>query len=418
MNSKLLEEAIIDAEALREAALKNAEQAILEKYAPEVKSAIQNLLEQDEPMPAMSMPPLGGDMGPAEKPEMDVPLAATDGEKLCPCPDDDEVVTISISDLEKAISDIARGNSVAQEESPMDMSAPMDMGMEEPVGELPPPEGEEETPLMEDIEISEDLIASILAETEELEEVIGLDEEEIVQEKFDAEMDPEEKGKYKGKTLEDLRTQLKKLKDSGPHKKDSAEYEKMNELEFAIRAKTGWGKVEEEQEDKEDKEEVMQENKSLSSQNSKLLVERKKTLNENKLLTEKLEKLLVEHNKLLEESKKVKATALELSKHLEESNLLNAKLHYKNQALGSDSLNERQKQKIVEAVSKADSVDEAKMIYETLCNAVGSFDSKGPKSLNEAVEKKGGLVIKGRQETSSNTNPVYNKWQKIAGIKK
>lgn len=358
MNSKLLEEAIIDAEALREAALKNAEQAILEKYAPEVKSAIQNLLEQDEPMPAAALPPLGGDISAQEKPEMDVPLAATDGEKLCPCPDDDEMITISIGDLEKAISDIARANSVPQEEPGMDMGSTMDMGMEEPVGEMPPPEGEEEAPLMEELNINEELIASILAETEGLEEVVELQEEK-----------EEEK--------------------------------------------------EDEEEEKEDEEsEVMQENKSLSSQNSKLLVERKKTLNENKLLTEKLEKLLVEHNKLLEESKKVKATALELSKHLEESNLLNAKLHYKNQALGSDSLNERQKQKIVEAVSKADSVDEAKMIYETLCNAVGSFDSKGPKSLNEAVEKKGGLVIKGRQEANSNTNPVYSKWQKIAGIKK
>lgn len=369
MNSKLLEEAIIDAEALREAALKNAEQAILEKYAPEVKSAIQTLLEQDEPMPAMSEPPLGGDMGPEEKPEMDVPLAATDGEKLCPCPDDDEVITISIGDLEKAISDIARANSVPQDEPSMDMGAEMGMDMEEPAAELPP-EGEEELAapeeeaapvLQEDMDISEELIASILAETEGLEEVIELDEEEA-KEEITEETEEE--------TQETQETQ------------------------------------------------VMQENKSLSSQNSKLLVERKKTLNENKLLTEKLEKLLVEHKKLLEESKKVKATALELSKHLEESNLLNAKLHYKNQALGSDSLNERQKQKIVEAVSKADSVDEAKMIYETLCNAVGSFDSKGPKSLNEAVEKKGGLVIKARQETNSNSNPVYSKWQKIAGIKK
>jgi hypothetical protein len=59
------------------------------------------------------------------------------------------------------------------------------------------------------------------------------------------------------------------------------------------------------------------------------------------------------------------------------------------------------------------------MIYETLCNAVGSFDSKGPQSLSEAVEKKGGLTLKPRQQqNTSNQNPVYSKWQKIAGIKK
>ena len=369
MNSKLLEEAIVDAEALRTAALKNAEQAILEKYAPEVKSAIETLLEQDEPMPAMAMPPMGGDISAQEDDEMDVPLAATAGEKLCPCPDDDEVVVVSIGDLEKAISDIARSNSVpAEEPAPMDMGMGMEAPMEEPAAELPPageealpPEEEEEVPaaLQEELDISEDLIAAILAESEELEEMVELEEEEDKKE-------------------------------------------------------------EEEKEDEEDKKEaeVMQENKTLSSQNSKLLVERKKTLNENKLLTEKLESLIKQHNKLLEENKQVKSTALELSKHLEQSNLLNAKLYYKNQALGSDSLNERQKDKIVEAVSKAGSVDEVKMIYETLCNAVGTFDNKGPKSLSEAVEKKGGLTLKPRQENNSNTNPLYNKWQKIAGIKK
>ena len=47
--SSMLEQAIIDAEALKEAALKNAEQAIIEKYSEEVKSAVDNLLEQDDP---------------------------------------------------------------------------------------------------------------------------------------------------------------------------------------------------------------------------------------------------------------------------------------------------------------------------------------------------------------------------------
>jgi hypothetical protein len=81
-------------------------------------------------------------------------------------------------------------------------------------------------------------------------------------------------------------------------------------------------------------------------------------------------------------------------------------------------LNERQKNKIVEAISQAGSVDEAKMVYETLCNAVGTFDNKGPQSLSEAVERKGGLTLKPRQKQESNPNPMYSKWQKIAGIKK
>ena len=49
--SNMLEQAIIDAKSLREAALKSAETTILEKYSDEVKKALGNLLEQEEETP-------------------------------------------------------------------------------------------------------------------------------------------------------------------------------------------------------------------------------------------------------------------------------------------------------------------------------------------------------------------------------
>lgn len=58
---------------------------------------------------------------------------------------------------------------------------------------------------------------------------------------------PEEKGKYSGKSKEELLKSYNALKKSGPHKKSSPEYGRMRELAFAIRAKTGWGKVGEEE---------------------------------------------------------------------------------------------------------------------------------------------------------------------------
>ncbi len=45
--SSMLEQPIVDAKALREAALKNAEQAIIEKYAPEIKKAVDSLLNEN-----------------------------------------------------------------------------------------------------------------------------------------------------------------------------------------------------------------------------------------------------------------------------------------------------------------------------------------------------------------------------------
>lgn len=54
---------------------------------------------------------------------------------------------------------------------------------------------------------------------------------------------PAERGKYKGRSLEELRKAYSALKKSGPHRRGSPEFGRMRELAFAIRAKTGWGGV-------------------------------------------------------------------------------------------------------------------------------------------------------------------------------
>ena len=54
---------------------------------------------------------------------------------------------------------------------------------------------------------------------------------------------PEERGKYAGKTKAELLKSYNALKKSGPHPRGSKEYGRMRELAFAIRAKSGWGKV-------------------------------------------------------------------------------------------------------------------------------------------------------------------------------
>lgn len=56
-------------------------------------------------------------------------------------------------------------------------------------------------------------------------------------------VNPEERGKYSGKTKAELLKSYNALKASGPHKQGSPEFGKMRELAFAIRAKSDWGKV-------------------------------------------------------------------------------------------------------------------------------------------------------------------------------
>ena len=45
--SSMLEQAIVDAQALREAALKNAEQALIEKFAPQIKEAVESFTQEN-----------------------------------------------------------------------------------------------------------------------------------------------------------------------------------------------------------------------------------------------------------------------------------------------------------------------------------------------------------------------------------
>ena len=66
-----------------------------------------------------------------------------------------------------------------------------------------------------------------------------------IEEKWGAptKVSPEERGKYAGKSKAELLKAYNSLKKTGPHAKGSPEYGRMRELAFAIRAKTGWGKV-------------------------------------------------------------------------------------------------------------------------------------------------------------------------------
>jgi hypothetical protein len=120
MSANILEQAIIDAKALREAALKNAETSILEKYSAELRGAIDVMLEaemEDERIMEQEM------MSPEEE-MASAPLAAAEGEDLCGCPDQDEEVEweLSLDDL-RAMSDDMGEVPMTQDELAVDFGA-------------------------------------------------------------------------------------------------------------------------------------------------------------------------------------------------------------------------------------------------------------------------------------------------------
>ncbi len=96
----------------------------------------------------------------------------------------------------------------------------------------------------------------------------------------------------------------------------------------------------------------------------------------------------------------------------------NAKLLYSNKTLSDASLNERQKVKIVEAIAKAKSPEEAKNLHEALKTTVGSTKKEGPKSLRESVSRKSNLSgIMPRRKQPEQEFSFADQMKKLAGIK-
>jgi len=136
---------------------------------------------------------------------------------------------------------------------------------------------------------------------------------------------------------------------------------------------------------------------------------------ENKNL--KISKALV---KLQEKNEQYTNVILALEGKINELLLINSRLLFTNRVLESVSLNERQKNNLVEAISKARTPEEAKTIYESLKNVVGSIDQKqkGPQSLREATQVPFTGHVQAPRRQSSMDSDVISRMQKLAGISK
>ena len=381
--SSMLEQAIIDANMLKEAAIKTAEDSIIEKYSSEIKDAVENLLEQDED-------PFG--LGDEEgEMDIDVPLAATDGEDLCPCPEEEEEVELDLTDIKKELEKIEAGESSEDLGSPEPHSAAAaqmpaleenqeleEAGMSPRRIDKSSPKLDKSSPKISPSTATMGGVGPIGVgnrddEEEELDEEIEINEEQLEEiiEKLVVDMEPRMSG-WSGRPEKEL------------------EYEK--EIDLAAM----------EDDDYEEGE----------SQLSYL----KEKYEE---LKSELVKIQESFETVTKKESKYRKTITSLKENLTIMTVSNAKLLYTNRVLNSDSLNERQKSKIVEAISQVDSVEEAKVVFETLQSTVGSAPSykREPKSLSEAVERRSTLLVnrnKGNQDKLP--NPVRERMKKLAGI--
>ena len=122
-------------------------------------------------------------------------------------------------------------------------------------------------------------------------------------------------------------------------------------------------------------------------------------------VSEELETALAEINTLKDE--------------LNEVNLLNAKLLYTNKIFKAKNLNESKKIKVLKAFDKAKNVEQAKTIFETLNEGITS--SVTTPTINESVKKgaaskASGLEPKATKQPIIESNDVYNRMRKLAGL--
>jgi hypothetical protein len=328
--SALLNQAIIDAAALKDAAIKNAESAIVEKYSFDIKKAVESLLEQDE----------FGFEEEEEEPEINDSEALKNLPLGADAPSETDEMVISFEEL-KDMADRLAGDPASGEAdltgTPLPRQDVADAGLE---GETNSPPSVPTNLALEKQEI-------------DLHDLDGLLEELIV------DFDPQKEG-WSAMTPDDI-------------------------MDFKAQLKLA----------------------NMASHKAEV---------ENKELYDAAARLTEEKNILLTKNKKLLKAFRSLKEKFEKINLSNARLIYTNRVLTNDSLNERQKSKIVESLSCADSIEEAKLIFETLQSAVGSIQNRTrPQSLREAIHRPTGTSL--RREPKYADNPEVARMQALAGIK-
>jgi len=319
--SNMLEQAIVDAQSLREAAIKNAESEIVEKYSDEVREAVTKLLEQDDEL----------DLGLDDEEQVDstameqVPMAhVSDGAE--------DIVEVDLDDI------IAAAQDDNDDEE-------FEMGREEIADE-----------------IGIDLTADEPGNRDD--EDLAIDEGDLV----------------------DLFKELLVLDVPEKAVEDSMEEISRDEVEA-------------------DEEEV--------SQDTNVSIERVEGMEKED--SEEYLKTKEKNESLNRENKNLKDLLESLKSKLEELHTQNTRLLYTNRVYENTSLNERQKDKIAEAISNAGSVTEAKTIYDTLQSTVEAKPKRSPQSLSEAIGRRNTVLRATRQEAPA-CDPFQDRMKKLAGI--
>jgi hypothetical protein len=403
MADTLLKDAIADAKAVRETALANAKLALQEAFTPKLQSMLSARLKNE----------MEGDFDKEGEEEVPTGLEDTENE-IDPtvAKEETDVTASSGKDPEKEkagdVGTESGSNTAKSTKDTLGKTTIEEEGEEEfPVGdeeedglngdsitseaeEIPIAGEEDEVPEDEDNVELEAIIKELEAEDEVPVEEPALGDEEVP---------TEEATDVTADAGQDTETEL--AGDVGPESgsdaatvvapttgTDSVEGEEELDLESLVK------EIEDEMGDEESEEE-----KEKAGQ-----VEFENLRKENT----SLKKSIKEHRDVI----------VFMRGKLNETNLLNAKLLYTNKLFRSNTLSESQKVRVLEALDRANSIREAKLVYSTLAEAL-----KIKKPLTEIKKKDKGSASKSTGTTKPSTEilsegaDIRKRFQRLAGVK-
>jgi len=347
----MLEQAVIDAKELREAAMKTAEDELLKKYSSQIKEAVEALLnEEDEEVPLSEE-----EIEENEKVIDELEMKALEGESNSALEEGDlveinldelkEELEQSLEEKKESFPDLTGDGKVTQADILKGRGVELEEELEESVEEIE-----------EEVEITEENIAEVI--------------EDILNEKVTVDY------------------------TFVPTGNNATTHPTKAEQKYSVDAALVTSMDEEEKENIEDLKKMIE------------------------TLEEQVKSINLEKNKINEDYKALKKTAVKAANKLEELNTSNAKLLYQNRVLESHSLNERQKTKLVETISKAQNITEAKVIFETSANIGQTSSKSSPQNLSEVSSKNSQLILKSNNGSNSSKQDENTslRMKRLAGI--
>jgi hypothetical protein len=363
--SKLLQEAIADAKAVRETAIANAKLALEEAFTPKLQSMLSKKIEEE-----------ADDTKDEELEEQTDSSGIGKG--------DNKLDQASGDDTEKNAETEKSTASYGSEDSNVKVVDKLTEEDEKEEGKHDEAYGEEDDPeegMHEDLDLEE-----IIRELEEEDD----DKKEGHHEAYHEE-DEKEEGKH------DEMMHSEEEKEEGKHDEmKEADDDDDSNVEINIDA------------DGDDDDDVDIDLDEII----KSLTEEDDDKKEGDKPEEMMKK---EMEKKEEELEEAYATIRSLKSTINEVNLLNAKLLFSNKLFKSHNLTEGQKMKIIETLDRAQSTREVKLVYTTLAESLSAGASK-KQTIKEGIASRPTKSTAPAKEVIVESNQFSSRMKKLAGL--